>query len=150
MSDMVGAVALVVAISNAAVAALGAWHWYRVEPGTAFWPLLRVAQGAAVGFALLVGVLAATGRTPDDGLFYVYSLTPVAIGLISEQLRLASAETVLEGRGLQGAGDVADLPEHEQRSIVLQIVRRELGVMTLAAAVVAFLALRAVGTAGGL
>ena len=38
------------------------------------------------------------------------------------------------------------LPETEQRLIVLAIIRREAGVMTLAAFVIAFLALRMLGT----
>ena len=50
---------------------LGAWRWYRVETSRAFWVLLRVAQAALVGYVVLVGVLLATGRRPDDDLFYV-------------------------------------------------------------------------------
>ena len=45
---------------------------------------------------------------------------------------------------------MAGLPDAEQRSIVLQIVRREIGVMTLAALVAAFLALRALTEVSGL
>jgi len=41
---------------------------------------------------------------------------------------------------------VGRLPAEEQQSIVLQIVRRELGVMAAAALVITFLALRALGT----
>jgi hypothetical protein len=149
MSDAVAVAALVVAGLNATAAALGAWRWYRGEASRAFWPLLRIAQGGAVVLAGLAAVLGATGRSADDELFYVYALTPIAVGLIAEQLRLASAETVLESRGLRDARDVGELPEREQRSVVLQIVRRELGVMTLSAAVVAFLAVRAWGTASG-
>ena len=40
----------------------------------------------------------------------------------------------------------AGLPADEQQSIVLAILRREMGVMTAAALVVCFLALRAAGT----
>ena len=42
---------------------------------------------------------------------------------------------------------VGELAEADQRSVVLAIVRREMGVMAAAALVVAFLALRAWGTA---
>ena len=150
MTDVVEGGALAAAILNAAAAAFGAWRWYRVEETRAFWIVLRVAQAAAFALAVLVGALGAAGRSPDDGLFYVYALTPVAVGLIAEQLRLASAETVLEARGLPDAAAVGELPESEQRSVVVAILRRELGVMTVAAAVVAFLALRAWGTAAGL
>jgi hypothetical protein len=41
------------------------------------------------------------------------------------------------------------LPELQQRSVVSEIMRRELGVMALSALVVVFLALRAAGTAHG-
>jgi hypothetical protein len=65
---------------------------------------------------------------------------------VAEQLRLASAQLVLDARELEDAQAVGRLPEDQQRSIVLQIVRRELGVMSAAALVVCFLALRALGT----
>jgi hypothetical protein len=54
-----------------------------------------------------------------------------------------SAEQVLENRELPDAQAVGALPEAEQRSVVVAIMRRELGVMALAALVVAFLSLRA-------
>ena len=44
---------------------------------------------------------------------------------------------------------VAELPELQQRAIVAEVMRRELGVMALSALVVVFLALRAAGTAHG-
>jgi hypothetical protein len=54
---------------------------------------------------------------------------------------------VLDARDLEDAQAVGDLPPDEQRSIVLTIVRREMGTMAAAAFVVAFLAARAWGTA---
>jgi hypothetical protein len=92
--------------------------------------------------AIGAGVLAASGFEPDDGLFWLYALLPVGVFFVAEQLRVASAEAVLEARGLPDAQAVGALPEAEQRSVVLQILRRELGVLAAAAAVVAFLALR--------
>jgi hypothetical protein len=71
-------------------------------------------------------------------------------GFFAEQFRVLAAQTVLDARGLEDAEAVGRLPEREQRSVVLQIVRRELGVMALAAAVTAFLALRAVVETPGL
>jgi hypothetical protein len=53
---------------------------------------------------------------------------------------------VLDARDLEDAQAVGRLPDDEQRSVVLQIVRRELGVMAAAALVIAFLGLRAYGT----
>ncbi len=128
---------------NAPAGAFAAWRWWMVAPVRAVWPLLRAGQAVAVGQALVAGGLFAAGFDPADGLYWLYALLPVAIGLIAEQLRLVSAEQVLEDRELADAQAVGQLPEAEQRSVVLAIVRRETGVMALAALVVAFLALRA-------
>ena len=128
---------------NAVAGAFAAWRWWSVQPSDAAWPLLRAGQGVAFGQAAVAGGLFATGYDPPDDLYWLYALLPVAIGLIAEQLRIASAEQVLENRDLPDAQAVGTLPEAEQRSVVLAIVRRELGVMALAALVVAFLALRA-------
>ena len=49
----------------------------------------------------------------------------------------------------QDEGVVAPLINKEQRAVVREIVRREVGVMALSALVVVFLALRAAGTAHG-
>ena len=142
--------ALIAAVLNGAAGAWGSWRWWTVEPSRAFWVMARFGQATAVALALLAGVAYLTGARPDDGLFWLYALLPTAIGFFAEQFRLLSAQTVLEARGLPGAQAVGSLPEAEQRSVVLQIVRRELGVMTLGALVSAFLALRAVGEVAGL
>ncbi len=128
---------------NAIAGALAGWRWWRVEPSDAIWPLLRAGQYLAFAQAAVAGVLYAAGYDPHDELYWLYALLPVAIGLIAEQLRIASAEQVLENRELPDAQAVGALPEAEQRSVVLSIVRREIGIMALAALVVAFLALRA-------
>jgi hypothetical protein len=141
--------ALAAAVLNAVAAGLGAWRWWRVEDSRAFWRVLRAGQLAAGAFAVLCGVLAVTGRTPDAGLFWLYALLPLAVGLIAEQLRLLSAQTVLDHRGLADAAAMRGLSEREQQAIVLDIVRREMGVMAIAAAVVAFLLLRAAGLTEG-
>jgi hypothetical protein len=142
--------ALVAAAVNLIAGALGSWAWYRVTPSRAFWLVLRAGQTAAVVVGIEAGVLAAAGRSSSDKLFYLYSLLPLGIGLMAEQLRATSAHTVLAARGLTGAREVGELPEEQQRSVVLAIVRREIGVMALAALVVCFLELRAAGTAHGL
>ena len=142
------------AIAGAVVAALfalagglGAWRWYRVETSRAFWVLLRVAQAALAGYVVLVGVLVATGRRPDDDLFYVYALLPLGVSFVAEQLRIAAADTVLAARGLPDAEAVGRLDEAGQRSVVTAILRRELGVMALAALVIAGLLVRAATSA---
>ncbi len=142
--------ALLVAVVNGAAGAWAGWRWYTVAPDRLSWALVRTGQGVAVLLAVVAGVAFATGSRPDDGLFWLYALLPAVIGFFAEQFRLVSAQTVLDARGLPDAQAMAQLPEDEQRSIVLQIVRRELGVMVVAALVVAFLALRAAGQTGGL
>jgi hypothetical protein len=128
---------------------LGAWRWYRLQNSRGFWVLLRVAQVAALVYALAVGVLAGAGRSSTDELFYLYALLPLAVSFVAEQLRVASAQTILDQRDLESAQAVGELPEHEQHEIVALIVRREMGVMALSSLVVVFLALRAAGTAHG-
>ena len=134
--------ALSTLVVNSVAAAFAGWRWWRVEPHDAVWPMLRGGQTVAGLCALAAGVLALTGFEPSDRLYWLYAVLPVAVGVIAEQLRIASAEQVLEHRGLGEAQDVGALPESGQRSVVLAIVRREIGVMALAALVVAFLALR--------
>jgi hypothetical protein len=153
VNQAVVAAALAVAALNLIPAALGAWLWLRGDPGGAlarvFWIALRVGQGAALVFALALGVLAAAGHYSSEHLFYLYALLPLAVAFVAEQLRVLSAQTILDRRGLQGAAEVGTLPESEQQQLLFEVVRRELGVMTLSALVVAGLALRAASTAHG-
>jgi hypothetical protein len=155
--------ALLVAALNAGSGTLGAAVWYRAPSGhhgspaaeraeraaRAFWVMLRVGQGAALALAIAVGSLAAAGRYSSEHLFYLYALLPLAVAFVAEQLRVASAQTILDQRDLADARAVGALPEAEQRAVVRDIVRREVGVMALSALVVVFLALRAAGTAHG-
>jgi hypothetical protein len=136
------AAGLATAAVNGVAGAFAGWRWWLVEPHDAVWPLLRGGQVVSGVWALIAGGLALSGYRPPDDLYWLYALLPLAIGFIGEQLRVASAEQVLEQRGLENAQAVGALPEAEQRSVVLQIVRREMGVMALAALVVAFLAVR--------
>jgi hypothetical protein len=153
MTQAIVACALAVAALNAISGALGAWLWYvgqaSLRGARAFWILLRVGQGSALTLALAVGSLAVAGNYSRDDLFYLYALLPLAIAFVGEQLRITSAQTVLDQRGFENAQAVGALPEREQRRIVAQIVRREIGVMAASALVVVFLALRAAGTAHG-
>jgi hypothetical protein len=153
MTQAIVAGAIAVAVLNAIPGLLGAWLWYDGEEserraGT-FWLLVRVGQGSALTLALAVGSLAAAGNYSNDDLFYLYALLPLAVALIAEQLRIASAQMILDQRDLADAQAVGRLPEDQQRGIVIEIVRREIGVMALSALVVVFLALRAAGTAHG-
>jgi hypothetical protein len=149
LTQAVVAGALVVAALNAIPGVFGGWRWYRCEASRAFWLLLRVGQGSALTLALAVGALAVAGEYSSDRLFYLYALLPLAVGFVAEQLRVISAQTILDRRELADARAVGALPEQEQQVVVAEIMRRELGVMTLSALVVVFLALRAASTAHG-
>lgn len=149
MTALVVVFSLVVAGINAVASLLGGWYWQRWQASRAFWISLRLAQGAALLLALLVGGLALAGHYSHVKLFYLYALLPLAVAFVAEQLRVISAQTVLERRGLPDSEAVAALPRDEQHQLVASIVRREMGVMTLSALVVVFLALRAASTAHG-
>lgn len=149
MTEAVVWCAVALAALNGVPGALGGWRWYRFQSSRGFWVMLRVAQIGAIVYAVAVGALAAAGHTSSDQLFYLYALLPLAIGFVAEQLRVASAQTILDQRELPDAQAVGELPEDEQHEIVALIVRREMGVMTLSALVVVFLALRAAETAHG-
>jgi hypothetical protein len=144
--DLVLAAALVVAAINGIAGLAGAIRWLRSEPSRGFWIVARVGQAVAIAFAALTGVVYLANWSPSNKLFYLYALLPVAIGFVAEQLRVISADQVLESRGLEDAASVGRLPADEQQSVVIAILRRELGVMAAAAVVVCFLALRAYGT----
>ena len=135
---------LAMVVVNLLAGIIGAIAWWRVEPSRPFWPLLRTGQLLAVLVAAHGGLLYAQGsRVPD--LHLIYGLMPLGIAFVAEQLRLTSAQTVLDQRGLESSQAVAALPEREQRSVVLAIVRREIGVMAASALVIALLGSRAAG-----
>ena len=141
---VVGTIAIAV---NAAAGLYGAWLWWRVTPSSAwFWRLLRAGQAVVVIQAALGGVLELTHHKAP-GLHVLYGILPLLVAFIAEQLRLAAAHMVLDARGYESAQQVGELPEAEQRSIVVGILRREVGVMTLSALVVVGLLARAAGTA---
>lgn len=147
MADAAAIGGLVVGALNTVAGLYGAWRWWIVAPSRLFWILARAGQAAAAALAVLAGVLALMGFDPADGLFWLYALLPAAISFIGEQFRVTAAETVLEARDLEDAQAVGRLDEAGQRSVVLAILRRELGVTATAALVIAFLAVRAAGTA---
>jgi hypothetical protein len=132
---------------NGAAGLYGAWCWWRAHPSTLFWRLLRAGQAAIVLQAALGGVLVLMGDKPP-GLHVVYGLLPLAVSFIAEQLRVSSAQMVLDARGLASAQAVGELPEDQQQALVTTIVQRETGVMALAALVIVVLLARAAGTAG--
>lgn len=128
-----------------AAAAAGALAWWRGGSERAFWALARATQVAVAIAAVLGAVLLLGAGESGKGLQYAYGLIAAAVSFAAEQLRVASAETVLEARGYAEAADVGREPEEVQHSVVLAISRRELGVMTAAMAVIVVLALRGAG-----
>ena len=137
---------LAIALSGA-VALQGAWGWWQARSSVWFWRLLRVAQAVIVVQVALGGVLVLLGHKPP-GLHVIYGILPLLVSLVAEALRAASAQLVLEARGYGSAHEVGRQPAEEQRAVVAAILRRELGLMTLAALVIVVLLLRAAQTAG--
>ena len=125
----------------------GAWCWYRVRSSRLFWSLLRAGQVTVVLETALGGVLVLMGRKVSD-LHLIYGLLPLAISFVAEQLRISSAQMVLDARGFSSAAEVGELADSEQRLVVTSIVQRELGVMVLAALVIFVLLVRAASTGG--
>jgi hypothetical protein len=133
-----------VIVVNALAGAWGGWHWWRGGDAPGFWPLLRLGQALVVVEAIDGGVLVLMGRELPS-LHLIYGLVPLLVAFMAEQLRLAAADTVLEQHDLEGRSDVEKLSPEEQRSLVLLIVRREMGVMAASAGVIALLGVRAAG-----
>jgi hypothetical protein len=139
-------VVAVLAIGLNAVAGLyGAWCWYQAISPRWFWRLLRSGQVAIVVQAALGGVLVLLGHKPPS-LHVVYGLLPLAVSFLGEQLRVVSAQMVLDARGFSSSEDVGALPAEEQQRVVVAILQREVGVMALAAIVIVVLLARAAGT----
>ena len=132
-------VALVAA--NLAAGALGAWRWRRGELSRVFWPLLRTGQALVVLEAADGGVLLLLGEDLPR-LHLIYGLVPLGVAFIAEQLRLTSAQAVLDARGVSSARELAPA---DADAAALDILLREMGVMAASALVVAALGLRAGG-----
>jgi hypothetical protein len=133
-----------VILVNLAAGLLGTAQWWLGRHTRLFWPLLRAGQLLVMLEAVDGAILVLEGRDLPR-LHLIYGLVPLAVAFVAEQLRLASADIVLEQRDLEGSADVAKLPEAEQRALVASIVRRETGVMAASAIVVFLLAIRAQG-----
>ena len=124
----------------------GAWAWWRGSLERSFWILWRVVQLATTTLAAIALVVFVSDYKPASGLFWLYMLLPIAVSIIAEQLRIASADAVLSSRDLDDAQAVGELPDDEQQLIVLTIAHRELAVAAIACLVIAFLALRVLAT----
>ena len=128
-------------VVNLAAGLLGAWRWRRDEPSEAFWPLLRTGQALVAVAAVDGGVLLLLGDSLPR-LHLIYGLVPLGVTFIAEQLRLTSAQAILDQRGVSSA---RELDPDDAEHAALDILRREMGVMAASALVVAALGLRAGG-----
>jgi hypothetical protein len=123
----------------------GLWCWWRVRTSVWFWRLLRTSQGLILVQMATGGVLVLLGHKPPQ-LHLIYAVLPLLLSFIAEQLRVSAAQMVLDKRGYESAQAVGELPDEEQRALVVSILQRELGVMALAAVVSAVLLVRAAMT----
>ncbi len=145
MKEIHIAIGVLAMVLSAAALAWGAYRYWRTEPSTIFWRLLRSSQLAIVLEAALGGIYAIGHKTPS--IHVIYGVLPILVSFLAEQLRIASAQMVLDRHGLESSAAVGELPESEQRGLVQSILLREMGVMTLCALVCVVLLARAAGTA---
>jgi heme A synthase len=127
---------------NVAAGVVGGIAWYRDRASIPFWYLLRAAQVSVFVQALLGGLLVVTNHEPEEGLHYLYGILPLVVSFIAEGARADAASREV------GETDYEALPQAEQESLALAIVRREMGIMAVSCWVIFFLALRAAGTSG--
>jgi hypothetical protein len=136
------AVGCFVIVLNLAAGLVGGTAWFRKLSSIPFWYLLRGAQVSVFIQALLGGLLVVTNHQAKEGLHYLYGILPLLVSFIAEGARGGAAAREL------GEVDFESLPGEEQESIAMQIVRREMGIMTVSCWVIFFLALRAATTSG--
>jgi heme A synthase len=127
---------------NATAGVVGGIAWYRSRASIPFWYLLRAAQVSVFIQALLGGLLVVTNHEPKEGLHYLYGILPLVVSFIAEGARADAAQREV------GETDYESLPQADQESLALAIVRREMGIMAVSCGVIFFLALRAAGTSG--
>src|SRR5437764_6456322 len=139
-------VGVITIVLSGVAGAWGAWCWWRVRSSPWFWRVLRASQAAVVVQAALGGVLLLTGHKPGN-LHVLYGILPLLVSFIAEQLRVSSAQMVLDQRGYESAAAVGRLPAEEQQQVVTAVMQREVGVMALAAVVNVLLLARAAMTA---
>jgi hypothetical protein len=130
-------VGIAVLALNGAAALWGVAAWLTRRASVFFWYLLRVAQGSVVVQVLLGALLLIAGREADDALHYMYGTFPLLVNLFAEGMRVGAAQREIGDR------DFETLDAAEQRRIALRIVRREMGVMTVAALLVVAFSVRA-------
>lgn len=136
---VVGSIAIAL---NAAAGLWGAWCWWARRASQLFWRLLRAGQLFVVLAAILGGIGIITGEQATE-LHYLYGALPIFVAFMAEQLRISAAQMILDKRGFASTKEVGKLARQEQQAIVMAVVRREIGVMTLSALVTVGLLARA-------
>src|SRR5207302_5133262 len=114
MTDVHLIVGVLTILLTGVAGAWGAWCWRRVRSSAWFWRLLRASQVAVVIQAALGGVLVLTGHKPP-GLHVLYGVLPLLVSFMAEQLRVSSAQMVLDQQGFESSKAVGRLPEADQR-----------------------------------
>ena len=130
---------------NLAAGVWGGVSWLNERASLFFWYLLRAAQVSVVVQIFLGLSLLLFGHEADDPLHYMYGSLPLLVSLIAEGMRAGAAE-----RELPEGIDFKALEATQQRTIALRIVRREMGIMSIAALLIAALAFRAAQVSGKL
>jgi hypothetical protein len=145
MADVHLVVGVAVLVLNLVAGVWGGIAWLTERPSVSFWYLLRAAQISVILQVLLGVLLLIAGHEAEDPLHYMYGSAPLLVNLIAEGMRAGSAQ-----KELPEGVDFATLGTNEQRTIALRIVRREMGVMTLAALLIVAFAFRAAQVSGHL
>lgn len=123
----------------------GAAAWASSRASVSFWYVLRAAQVSVIVQVLLGALLLVAGREATDAIHYMYGTAPLVVNLFAEGMRAGAAH-----RELPEDVEFETLPAGEQRAIALRIVRREMGIMTIACLLIVAFAVRAAQVSGGM
>ena len=143
MTELHLVVGVAVLALNLVVGAVGSGRCAARRTSVSFWYVLRAAQVSVVVQVLLGALLLIAGHEPEDAIHYMYGAAPLLVNLFAEGMRVGAAQ-----REVPRASSSQGLPADEQRTIALRIVRREMGIMSLAALLVVAFSLRAAQVSG--
>jgi hypothetical protein len=144
MADVHLALGVAVLALNLVAGVWGGIAWLTERASVGFWYALRAAQVSVVAQVILGALLLALGHEADEPLHYMYGSAPLLVNLFAEGMRAGAAQRELpEDVAFESLGATA------QRTIALRIVRREMGVMTVAALLIVAFAFRAAQVSGG-
>jgi hypothetical protein len=144
MADVHLALGVAVLALNLVAGVWGGIAWLTERASVGFWYALRAAQVSVVAQVILGALLLALGHEADEPIHYMYGSAPLLVNLFAEGMRAGAAQRELpEDVAFESLGATA------QRTIALRIVRREMGVMTVAALLIVAFAFRAAQVSGG-